>query len=326
MNKKEVKTVGVVGFGNISIRHCRNLKELFPLAQVVGVSSSGRNPSKPKNIDVIVTNLSELISFKPDFVIVASPSSFHHNHCLDLVKNKIPVLVEKPIFSNLKDIKSFPDIESPFAVAYCLRFLPSAKVIKDFLGEARLGTLLNIDINVGQYLPDWRPTKDYRNSVSATKKLGGGVLLELSHEIDMISWIFKDISLMWSCLRKTDELETDVEQIADLIFNVDGAICKMHLDFLQKNPKRLYTFIGTLGTLEWDVIKKEVIFYKEKSKEIIYFEPDFDANNMYVDMLKEFSSNLNDSINSELCSFEEGVKVVSLVEEAKEKNINKKME
>ncbi len=326
MNRKKINTVGIVGFGNISIRHCKNLKILFPHVKVLGVSSSGKNTKKPENIDTVLTTIEELINLKPDFVIVASPSSFHHEHCLRLVESKVPVLVEKPIFSSLKNIKSFPTIKSSLFVAYCLRFLPSAKVVQELIAEKRLGTLLNIDINVGQYLPDWRPTRDYKHSVSARKELGGGVLLELSHEIDMISWIFKDVKLLWSCLRNTGELEINVEEVADLIFDVDGAICNMHLDFLQKKPKRLYVFSGTKGSLEWNIITKEVIFYSGEKKEIIYCERDYDANKMYLDMLNEFSSSLDGNLNNRLCSFEEAIKTVSLVEEAKQKNINLNLE
>ena len=51
------------------------------------------------------------------------------------------------------------------------------------------GKVLEVYVECASYLPDWRPNQDYRQSVSAQKKLGGGVLLELSHELDYLNWI-----------------------------------------------------------------------------------------------------------------------------------------
>ncbi|MGM7313881.1 hypothetical protein ACOI3P_29990, partial [Acinetobacter baumannii] len=59
------------------------------------------------------------------------------------------------------------EYQTPVAVGYCLRYLPSAQKVKQILQEGILGTLYNAFIEIGQYLPDWRPTKDYRETVSA---------------------------------------------------------------------------------------------------------------------------------------------------------------
>ena len=48
-----------------------------------------------------------------------------------------------------------------------------------------LGNIYSIRCDVGQYLPNWRADKNYSKSVSAKKDLGGGVLLELSHELEL---------------------------------------------------------------------------------------------------------------------------------------------
>jgi predicted dehydrogenase len=72
---------------------------------------------------------------------------------------------------------------------YNLRFSYSLKRFNELIKKKIVGKILSVRCEVGQYLPDWRPNKDFRKTVSANKRLGGGVLLELSHEIDYLRWI-----------------------------------------------------------------------------------------------------------------------------------------
>ena len=78
-------------------------------------------------------------------------------------------------------------------VGYNLRCFPSLSRFRDLIHEDLFGKPLSVRCEIGQYLPDWRPTSDYRAGVSARSDLGGGALMELSHEIDYLSWIFGDV-------------------------------------------------------------------------------------------------------------------------------------
>ena len=101
--------------------------------------------------------------------------------------------------------------------AYNLRFQPSLQEFRKQIKQQRIGKILSVRVEVGQYLPNWRPESDYRKGVSAQKKLGGGVLLELSHEIDYISWIFGDYKWVKAHISKQSNLEIDVEDTAYLL-------------------------------------------------------------------------------------------------------------
>ena len=57
---------------------------------------------------------------------------------------------------------------------------------------------------------------DYRKTVSAQKILGGGVLLELSHELDYLRWIFGDVEFVQAQLARQSELDIDVEDTAHI--------------------------------------------------------------------------------------------------------------
>ena len=107
---------------------------------------------------------------------------------------RVPVLVEKPFsdsLERLQDIANFASLHHiPIMIGYNLRFKASLLEVRKRILSGLIGDVLYVRASVGQYLPDWRPNSDYRKNVSAQKTLGGGALLELSHEIDYIYWIF----------------------------------------------------------------------------------------------------------------------------------------
>ena len=95
-----------------------------------------------------------------------------------------------------------------------------------------MGEIISLEAHVGSYLPDWRPQKDYKESVSARAELGGGVLLELSHELDYIRWFFGGIDSVIAVLKNSNILGLDVEDGADLILKSSkGLHISLHLDF-----------------------------------------------------------------------------------------------
>lgn len=316
--------IAVVGTGSIAKRHLSNLKLLHPESRILAVSASGKNKSVPLNADALV-DLDELILNKPDYVIIASPASHHVSVANKLLSHNIAVLIEKPVAHTNESCNELltycsAEVTPAVYVGYCLRFLPSALVVKDYLDKNLLGRLYNVESNVGQYLPGWRSDKDYKESVSVKKELGGGVLLELSHELDYLLWILGDLNLQHSWLRTTDELGLEVEEIADLVLtNAQGLYITLHLDFIQKSTQRNCEFIGEKGRLVWDLIGNSVTLYNATGAEILYSCPEYNKNGMYIDMLKAFE-NIKVASISHLATVETSAKVVKLIEEAKQSN------
>ena len=165
----------VVGLGNIALRHRRNLKSLFPEIFIIAVPASGKVIHQNVEFsDQIISSLDEVITEGVDIAIVASPAPFHVSHAKLLLLSGIPTLIEKPVTSNSQDayelIKIQEETHTPVAVGYCLRYMPSSIKVKELLGQKIIGSIYNAFVDIGQYLPDWRPSKDYRHSVTAKKK------------------------------------------------------------------------------------------------------------------------------------------------------------
>lgn len=310
----------VVGLGNITRRHRRNLRLLFPMCTIIAVSASGRMPvdGSITDADIVTNNLDEAIRRAPDFAIVASPAVSHAEHTIKLINSGIPVLVEKPVVADSQQaealIKACSDTNARVAVAYCLRYLSSARAVKRILEDEEIGIVFNAQVSIGQYLPDWRPGTDYRNSVSARKELGGGVLLELSHEFDYLHWLLGPQSVRFACLRRSSELALEVEEFADVVLeNRQGAISTVHLDFLQRSAMRRCTLIGSSARLEWDLIGNSVQLFDCSGKTVVLDEPTWDKNNMYLDMIRDFIEMIEGRTNN-CVGLDDALRTVLLVE------------
>lgn len=317
-----MKNIAVVGLGNIATRHRRNLKLLFPDAKLIAMSASGRVPKEPVgDSDYIAGSIDEIVQSKAQFAIIASPASFHAQHAIPLIQAGIPVLIEKPVSVTQADAQALIDAEAkyqtPVAVGYCLRYLPSAQKVRQMLQEGVIGTLYNAFIEIGQYLPDWRPTKDYRETVSAKVELGGGVLLELSHELDYAQWILGSLIPRHVILRASEELGLEVEDNADLLMTtMKGAVVNIHLDFLQRKAHRKCRFIGSEGCIEWDLIQNEVVLITARDKQVIYSAPEWDKNKMYLEMVTDFIRKINGQPNQSI-TLQEAERTVGLIVEMK---------
>lgn len=314
-----MKKIAVIGLGNISERHRSNLRRIFPVAKIYSMSASGRNPSSSvSNCDVLITNIETLVKENVDMAIVASPATYHAEHSIPLIKAGIPILIEKPLAASIEDAERILKISrsyiTPVAVGYCLRYLPSAQRVKVIIEAQEIGELYNVLIDVGQYLPDWRPTKNYQESVSARVELGGGALLELSHELDYAQWILGTLYPKNSILRSSEELSLEVEDLADICaISHNGTVVNIHLDFLQRHTHRKCSFIGSKGRMEWDLIKNEICLFDKEGMRVLYSDSNWDKNQMYINMLNDFVNKIESKKNS-CIDLENAVNTVKLID------------
>ncbi len=152
-------------------------------------------------------------------------------------------------------------------VGYNLRFHPGLRKLKELVEAETLGRLLWAYVEAGQYLPDWRPWQDYRQSYTARRDLGGGILLDGSHELDSITWLMGKPTEVMCMAGKVSALEVDVEDCADVLLRFPcGAQADIHLDFVQHGYSRSCKLVGELGTALWDFTSREVKIYLAKTK------------------------------------------------------------
>lgn len=316
-------SIAIVGLGNISNKHRANLKKLYPNAVIYAVSSSGRAVNNGiENADFCLSSLQEAIDLKVNFAIIASPATYHLVHAIGFINSGIPVLIEKPLAATACEALMICEAAErtgvPVAVAYCLRYLSSAQFLYSLIKQRTIGHIYNVFAEVGQYLPTWRPNKDYRESVSARSDLGGGALLELSHEFDYLYWIFGDMKPHMSILRSSKELGLCVEDTVDVMAtNSTNAVFSIHLDFLQKSAHRKCRIVGSDGVLEWDIIKNKILLIRENNEELIFDGSGQNRNQMYLSMLADFDNKIQKKAN-QCITLQEAFKTLTFIEQVKD--------
>jgi predicted dehydrogenase len=190
-----INKILIVGLGSIGRRHFSIAKKKFPQAQIKILRSKIKKDNF--NNEVSFYKLKDAIDFDPQIVVIANPATFHISSAIPFLKKNRYLFIEKPLSHDLDKAKIFlkncENKKTFVQVGYNLRFLSSLKAFKNFLDKKLIGDIWSIKSVVGQYLPSWRPKNNYKKSVSSSKIFGGGVVNELSHEIDYLLWIFGDI-------------------------------------------------------------------------------------------------------------------------------------
>jgi len=318
-----MERVLIFGLGNIALRHISNIRRLFPGVSIGVVTSRNRKINTQEHlVDTQLSSIESINSFRPDFIIIASPASLHIKDYKKIHSLSVPILIEKPLSSSIDEANLAINLDkqnprSTVSLGYCLRYLPSLKIVKDIIDNGELGKIFNIHSEVGQYLPDWRKSKDYKHSVSASKNLGGGVLLELSHEFDYLFYLFGVMKLEYSSIDNLGSLALDVDEISDVILRTDSnALCYLHLDFYQKTPCRRCSIIGEKARINWDLIDNSVELITGEKSKIIYSDPEYDKNNMYIDMLKDLLTAHNNKSTAPI-TLESGSYIVKLISDIK---------
>ncbi|MCF8196386.1 MAG: Gfo/Idh/MocA family oxidoreductase [Polynucleobacter sp.] len=260
----------IVGLGSIGRRHLNLAREIFPDAQIAVLTSKVASDHSFGDI-LILHEISDALEFKPQISVICTPAHTHLEYATLFLSNSI-VLVEKPLTSSLEDSNSFLHLPERYfercLIGYNLRYMESLIYFRQLIHTNKIiGQIYSVNGEVGQHLSSWRPGVDAKKSISAQAKMGGGVLLELSHEIDYLMWIFGDPVWVNASLRSQSNLVNDVEDTANLWIAFDDLITKnrivasINMDFLRRDATRVCTVIGELGSLRWNALKGTVEFY-----------------------------------------------------------------
>jgi len=311
----------IVGLGSIGKRHLINLRTILPKAEITIYrhhESAGNDLDLYPQANRCVYSLADAIAIEPEITIIANPASLHVETALKLAQAGSSLLIEKPVSNSIKGVHELISLCASrgltLMIGYNLRFQQAMQTMRQQVLNGSIGKIQCLLAEIGQYLPDWRPESDYSLGVSAQRRLGGGVILELSHELDYARWLMGEVKSVSAQSKKLSDLQINVEDIANiqLTFN-SGALGNIHLNMIQRDSSRSCKLIGTEGTLKWDGILNRVNLYSAKTRawHLIFDKEGANRNEMYVNELQYFLDCVSTG-SKPLTSGEDGLRVLEI--------------
>jgi predicted dehydrogenase len=296
----------VIGYGSIGKRHREVLNEL-------GVETISVSRSSADKASAIFSTLKDALSYRPsvNYLVVATETS-HHVETLSAIVDqglRIKTLVEKPVFDKVEKRQHY---DFPVMVGYNLRFHPAIEWLKRELTGKRIfsGHFL-----VGQWLPEWRKNVDYRTSYSADIKSGGGVLNDLSHELDLVLHLVGHYESICGNIGQRSDLEISSDDCCDLMIRTDS--CQqvlVSLNYLSRPGHRSIKIHADSGTYSANLVTGECNLNTDLVHTFVC-----DRNLTYREMHKDM---LNGA--SRVATLSEGLEVVEWIEKARKSDAEKK--
>jgi len=294
----------IFGFGSIGTKHANLLCRLKKITNVL-IFSNRKNQKFNSTNRVL-----DILKYNPDYILICSKTAQHHKS-LKIIeknfKNKI-VLVEKPLFH--KSIK-FNFKNNKYYVGYNLRFHPVIKFLKS---KIKKDEIFSVSVFCNSFLPKWRKNIDYFNSYSSSKGRGGGVLLDLSHEIDYLQWIFGKVNVIeYKKIKKISNLKIKSEDIAQVIGKIKNINFYLNLTYFSRYEERRIVIDSKKETIIGDLINYNVKIINNKNIKTIKFKNN--KNQTYIDQHLAVLKNQSNI----LCNIKDAKNTLLFIERLKEK-------
>lgn len=279
----------IIGLGSIAKKHIEAIKKIDQYASIYALRSNTDAKAFTNIIDLY--DLAD-VPYDIDFILISNPTSLHSKTILNVIDFNKPLFIEKPIFDSIvnneeivrlikqKNIKTY--------VGCNLRFHPALNFIKSYLKHDN-SKINEVNVYCGSYLPNWRPLQDYTKSYSANKKLGGGVHLDLIHELDYTIWIFGQPVDYKSIKRKVSNLLIDTFDYTNYNLSYPGFNVSITLNYYRSTPKRQIEIILENETLICDLLKCTI---SNNENQIIFTDNEFDFSKTYFNQMNYFIDNL----------------------------------
>jgi predicted dehydrogenase len=272
----------IVGLGSIASKHINALKKLRAEVNIFALRSS-LNSAHHEG----VTNIYDWseVPRDLDFIMICNPTSEHHVAMKRALEFDVPIFLEKPPFMDLEyawDLSVAARSKQIIVYsAFNMRFHPLIEWLKEYINGSRI---LEVQAYCGSYLPDWRPGRDYRKVYSAIDALGGGVHLDLIHELDYLIWLFGFPNSHYSFASRISDLEIDSNDIAHYWLAYDKMVISIILNYYRRDPVRRLTIVTSDDTLSVDLLSGVIV----NSKGEVLLRALVDMEEIYVKQMSYF--------------------------------------
>lgn len=316
----------VCGAGSIGQRHITNLMEL-------GVTVIAWRARKDKLSELadkfkisVFADLNEALD-ACDAVIIATETHRHTEIALIAAQKKKHLFIEKPVSHNLENLEKLSQISSKnqlvIEVGCMLRVSETLNKLKEIIDTQKYGPVLTYRTVMGQSLDTWRPDSDYRISYSADSARGGGALMDLIHQIDLVQYLFGQITNVYCFNQTIGPLEINAETISSLTLQSKSGISgQVQVDMISPIYRGNIEVVTTDALLIWDIQKNQLSINQADTETILILpRSGFQRNDFFMAHMKHFLSRISDKKMSEVASLKEGVTAINVVLTAYKSNL-----
>jgi predicted dehydrogenase len=242
-----------VGLGSIALKHLIAIKKIEPKSELFALRHS-KNSSSIEGVENIFSW--NHVPKDIDFIIISNPTYLHYNTIIEASKLGKPLFIEKPPIHELGNLEYLTNqIKNITYCAFNMRFHPAIIWIKNNL---KANDILEFNAYSGSFLPDWRPNIDYRSNYSSSKNLGGGVHLDLIHELDYLIWIIGKSVASYGFGKKSSDLDISSIDQAMYILNFENCLASIQLNYFRRKPKRLINITTKSFSISVDLLKNQI--------------------------------------------------------------------
>ena len=129
----------------------------------------------------------------------------------------------------------------PVLLDYTWRWWPPLARVKDLLRGGAVGPLRHVQFHMSAHLADWHPWEPYQQFFMASAAQGGGALLDESHWIDLMVWLFGSPAHLIGRVEKISDLDIDSDDTVDaLVVYPNGLRISIHLDLYGRPHEKIH--------------------------------------------------------------------------------------
>lgn len=314
------KHILIIGSGSIGKRHARNLAALGCRISCVDPRDDRRAELAAETpvIGSFARMGEALAAGGLDGVVIGSPTAYHPGDTIAALEAKLPVLLEKPVAKTAAEAREMLAAETrtgtPLLLGYTWRWWPPLLRVREMLAAGRIGTVRHVQFHMSAHLADWHPWEPYNQWFMASAAQGGGALLDESHWIDLMVWLFGMPESLTGRVEKISSLDIESDDNVDALAVYPGGLrVSLHLDLYGRPHEKFIRFIGDDGTLMWSAEPNRIRLAHGMAQEWQDETFTCERNEMFVAVAREYLAMIEGAA-APSCRLAEGVQVMNLIE------------
>ncbi len=242
---------GLIGLGAMGRNHARVLG-LLDGVDLVGIADPAGDANQVARGVPVVPSVDELIALQIDYAVVCAPTSLHEEIGLELARNKVSALIEKPLAPSVEAsrrlVDAFEGAGLVAGVGHIERYNPSLQSLRARLEAGEIGDVYQVVTR--------------RQGPFPHRIADVGVVMDLAtHDIDLTAWVTERdyVSVAARTVSRSGRPHEDMVSAVGQLS--DGAMANHLVNWLSPMKERSTVVTGEGGCFVADTLTADLTFF-----------------------------------------------------------------